>query len=270
MSNLSIYYDAEEDWSQHDDAIIYEANKNVEPTTTTTSSSSQHIIVSHPSISDPVNIRQRDELTSILFSSFGLREFIPNQYEAITSSLDGEDMLVILPAGPPRDICYQLPTFFNHPKLTTLVIVPTIIELLQHDDHYIDIHKIPTAFVCGTKKSFKKNWIPLKELETVIITPFKIVYITYSDFVKGKSIILKLYQENLLERVVIDEAHCISSWGPDFHFGYLRATEGLKADFPNIPITALTAISNERIQQDIMHHLSIQNSCSVFNKSILL
>lgn len=92
---------------------------------------------------------------------------------------------------------------------------------------------------------------------------------TFNDFIKCKFKIQSIHKENLLGRFVIDHVHCISQWGDDFYFGYLRATEELKTDYPNIPITALTAIPNERIHLDIIHNLHLKN-CKIFKKSILL
>ncbi|GAA5811825.1 hypothetical protein MFLAVUS_005270 [Mucor flavus] len=254
MSDLSIYYDAENDWINEDDIVLFE--KNISPTQPATSSSSTRI--------------SRQELETILFASFRTREFLPNQYEAVSAALDSQDMLIVLPAGPPRNICYQLPILFHHIKLTTIVIVPTYISLLEHDDHYTLYHNILTAFVSNSKKNYKPNWISTQELEYTVIKSYQLVYMTYTDFTKSRYIIDQLVSENLLTRIVIDEAQCISQWGTEFHFGFLRAAEQLKAMYPTVPLTALTAISNERIQLDIMNNLSILGICKIFNKSILL
>ncbi|GAA5802507.1 hypothetical protein HPULCUR_007972 [Helicostylum pulchrum] len=255
MSDLSIYYDAENDWINEDDILLLQTN--IPPAQPATSSSSSARI-------------SRQELETILFASFRTREFIPNQYEAVSAALDNQDMLVVLPTGPPRNICFQLPILFHHIKLTTIVIVPTYINLLEHDDHYTLYHNIPTAFIKNSKKNYKPNWISTRELEYSVIKSYQLVYMTYTDFTKSRYIVDQLVNENLLTRIVIDEAQCISQWGTEFHFGFLRTAEQLKAIYPTVPITALTAISNERIQLDIMNNLSIFGACKIFNKSILL
>jgi superfamily II DNA helicase RecQ len=225
-----------------------------------------------PTKSIPTNhipiVSRREEIESILLDKFRLRGFIPNQYEAITATMDEQDILVVLPSGSSRNVCYQLPILFQHPKLITVVLVPSPIDLLEKDDHTIETHEIPTLFVCKSKKTYKKNWISRSELTLDVLKQTQLIYMTFNDFGKCKKIIQSIYKSNLLSRFIIDQVHCISQWGDDFYFGYLRTTEDLKETYASIPITALTAIPNERIHLDIIHQLKLKQ-CKIFKKSIL-
>ena len=92
--------------------------------------------------------------------------------------------------------------------------------------------------------------------------PFlKLLYITPERIVKADSlrnVLQDLYQNEMLARIVIDEAHCVSSWGHDFRkdYGLLGL---LKEEFPDTPVVALTATARPRVIEDTIKILNIPN-----------
>lgn len=73
----------------------------------------------------------------------------------------------------------------------------------------------------------------------------------------------QLYQNEMLARFVIDEAHCVSHWGHDFRKDYTKL-ELLKQEFPEAPIVALTATARKKVAEDTIKILKIPH-CRKFN-----
>ncbi|KAI8992521.1 hypothetical protein BDB01DRAFT_717127 [Pilobolus umbonatus] len=211
-------------------------------------------------------------ILSILCNTFHMKYLVPNQLNAILSTLADDNILLILPRGIHRNICYQLPASMRINGQLTIVIVPNALCLSQHDSTY----NIPTLFITDTHKYHHHHWISIDDLKEVADTiikgqsSLKLLYICYRDFLKCRLSVDRLYQHGNLIRFVIEEAHCISQWGDDFHSGYLHMTETLKTIYPLVPIMAVTAAFNERVQTDIIHSLKLQSDCRVYKKSILL
>ena len=90
----------------------------------------------------------------------------------------------------------------------------------------------------------------------------KLLYITPERMVKNlttKRILSNLYQNEMLARFVIDEAHCVSHWGHDFRkeYGQLHI---LKQDYPDVPIIALTATARQNVAADTKKILRITHA----------
>ncbi|KAI5960041.1 SGS1 [Candida pseudojiufengensis] len=199
-----------------------------------------------------------NEIYKVLNTVFKLQTFRPNQLEAIVASLLNKDVFVLMPTGGGKSLCYQLSALIKGGlnKGTTVVISP-LISLMQDQVQHL-IHKNVKAGMISSKASNDENKQTInlfKEglLDIVYLSPEKV-----NRSSQIQKIIGNLYDNNKLARVVIDEAHCLSSWGHDFRPDY-KDLCFFKEKFPNAPIMALTATANERVRMDIIHHLKMKN-----------
>ncbi|CAI5759089.1 unnamed protein product [Candida verbasci] len=199
-----------------------------------------------------------DEVYSVLQKVFNLKTFRSNQLEAITSTLLGKDTFVLMPTGGGKSLCYQLPALIQGGKTkgTTIVISP-LISLMQDQVSHLLNKNIKAGMISSkADHSENKNNLHLFRENLLDIVYFSPEKVNKSNMIK--KIISKLYQNGELARVVIDEAHCLSSWGHDFRPDY-KGMSFFKEKFPNVPVMALTATANEKVTMDVIHHLKMDN-----------
>ncbi|KAK3811563.1 MAG: P-loop containing nucleoside triphosphate hydrolase protein [Linnemannia gamsii] len=201
---------------------------------------------------------------------FRLKDFRPNQLAAINATLAKKDVFVLMPTGGGKSLCYQLPATVgsgtaNDQTGVTVVISPLL--SLMHDQAMHLVNKgVPTVILHGDLDATMRRFV-FDQLESDKIMT-KLVYMTpemLSKSVQAQNALQRLHNRGLLARFVIDEAHCLSQWGHDFRPDY-KLLNQLKFNYQGVPLMALTATANAKVQQDVLTNLGMKN-CLVLKQS---
>lgn len=181
---------------------------------------------------------------------FGYEKFHPLQEEIIRDVIENQDVLVLMPTGGGKSLCYQLPAVM---KNGVTVVISPLISLMKDQVDGLQSIGIPAASINSTLDYRKIAEIKLKllhkHIKLLYVAPERIVLPDFFDFMRQLNISL----------IAIDEAHCISEWGHDFRPEYRKLCM-LKENFPNIPVIALTSTAIRQVQEDITEQLKMKNS----------
>jgi bloom syndrome protein len=210
-----------------------------------------------------MNDKQNKKVKKTLESIFGFSTLRPFQEKVVELSFQDRDILVLSPTGSGKSLCYQLPSLIS--KGLTLVLSPLRsliydqVTKLQSLD--VDVGVLTGDLSYNEKQKYTQklqDWNCGRSKR-----PFKMLYTTPEMITYNKnfmSLLTDLYKKGYLSRVVIDEAHCVSTWGHDFRDSYLTLGQ-VRDYFPETPIMALTATATPKVKKDIIYLLKMNNCC---------
>jgi ATP-dependent DNA helicase RecQ len=188
-------------------------------------------------------------MEKLLKTYFGYDEFRPMQKEIVEGIINNQDTLVIMPTGGGKSLCYQLPAL-KFPGVT-LVISP-LISLMKDQVDSLNANGIGAEFINSSLGLSEINLVQHKilngEVKLLYIAPERLFSESFQTFLCFIKISL----------IAIDEAHCISEWGHDFRPNY-RDLSKVKTLFPGVPLVALTATATEKVREDIVKQLDLNN-----------
>lgn len=167
---------------------------------------------------DPTITPYYKEIMKVLKDKFGLDSFRLNQLEAINATLEGKDVFVLMPTGGGKSLCYQLPAICKtgSTRGVTVVISP-LLSLVQDQFEGLKRRNIDVE-VLNSSTNEEHSSI-MARLATNSKNKPCLLYITPEKLIENaaiKSILGRLYECSELARFVIDEAHCVATWGRDF------------------------------------------------------
>lgn len=183
---------------------------------------------------------------------FGYDSFRPGQQYIVEQALQNRDLLVVMPTGGGKSLCFQLPALLK--KGLTVVVSP-LIALMQDQVQALQDNGIGATFINSSLSSYQ-----VRSREQAILSgKVKLLYTAPERLLSEKFLpLLDLVHHQIgIAAFAIDEAHCVSEWGHDFRPEY-RQLKQLRQRFAGVPTIALTATATDRVRQDIIQQLGLR------------
>ncbi|NET71548.1 MAG: DNA helicase RecQ [Sphaerospermopsis sp. SIO1G2] len=193
------------------------------------------------------------QLEKYLKYHFGYDNFRPGQRQIIENALQNRDLMVVMPTGGGKSLCFQLPALLK-PGLT--VVVSPLIALMQDQVEALRNNNIAATFL----NSSLNNYQVRSREEAIMTGKVKLLYVAPERLISDRFLpLLDVVNEKIgIANFAIDEAHCVSEWGHDFRPEY-RQLILLRKRYPHVPTIALTATATNRVRSDIIQQLGLRD-----------
>ena len=188
------------------------------------------------------------QLREVLARTFGFSSFRANQEAVCRAAVDGRDVLLVMPTGAGKSLCYQLPAVARGG--TALVISPLIALMDDQASKLAELGlkaaRIHSGLDRETSREVCREYLR-GGLDFLFIAPERLRVPGFPEMLARRKPAL----------IAIDEAHCISQWGHDFRPDY-RLLGGYLPALRPAPVIALTATATPVVQDDIVAQLQLQ------------
>ncbi len=193
---------------------------------------------------------------------FRLEAFRPGQAAVVEAMLRGQDVLSVAPTGSGKSISYWVPAVVEGGL--TMVVSPLIALMKDQVDRLTD---------CGVAATFINSSVEPSEqryrLQRAIAGDYRLLFLAPERL--GRPGFMDRLADLRLRRIVVDEAHCISTWGHDFRPDY-RLLSAAIAACGRPPVAGFTATATPQVRTDIASSLGLRHpfiSVSGFNRPAL-
>ncbi|MCC7384337.1 MAG: DNA topoisomerase 3 [Deltaproteobacteria bacterium] len=191
--------------------------------------------------------RRSGSLEDLLRGVFGHAGFRPHQEEVCRAVVEGKNVLLVMPTGAGKSLCYQLPGLARGG--TTLVISP-LIALMEDQVAKLSTLGVRAARIHSGRPRVESRAVCREylagALEILFIAPERLSVPGFPELLARRKPTL----------IAVDEAHCISEWGHDFRPDYRLLAERLP-QLGSAPVIGMTATATPRVQDDIAEQLHL-------------
>ena len=194
-------------------------------------------------------------MDSALQQHFGFPAFRRGQREGCEAALANRDLLVVMPTGSGKSLCYQLPALMRDDL--TLVVSPLVslmqdqVEALGRRGHGAQV----ALFNSQQDPSLNADALARAEagsLRLLYVAPERFASPGFLDRMKAVRVGL----------FVVDEAHCVSQWGHDFRPDYLRLADAARIVGASA-LVASTATATPQVSADVVRRLGLRDPVRV-------
>ncbi len=181
-----------------------------------------------------------------------------SQKEIVTAALKNESFLAILPTGGGKTFTFWLPSIIKAKSLKTLTVVISPLQALIKD-HMDSFHETVANYKAVALSGYMSPSERADNMEKVVNGDADILYIA-PESLRSNSL-FNLLKNRVIERFVIDEAHCLSTWGNDFRHDYFYIgafINDLLKEKPfqdDIPVSCFTATAKPKVIDDITEYI---------------
>jgi ATP-dependent DNA helicase RecQ len=185
----------------------------------------------------------------VLREVFGLDEFRPGQADVVGAMLAGRDVLSVAPTGSGKSISYWVPAVVDGGL--TMVVSPLIALMKDQVDRLTERGVAATFINSSVERSEQVD-----RLRRAIAGEYRLVFLAPERL--GRPGFMDRLAELRVRRVVVDEAHCISTWGHDFRPDY-RLLAAAIAACGRPPVAGFTATATPQVRADIATSLDLKD-----------
>ena len=181
----------------------------------------------------------------VVWEVFGFEAFRPGQEAVIEALLAGRNALAVMPTGSGKSLCFQVPALVMD-GLT--VVVSPLVALMRDQVAALRLAGVAADGIHSgnDREENLAAWRRASAGTTRLLYMAPERLMTEPMLAALKRLPVTLF--------AIDEAHCISQWGPAFRPEYADLCR-LRTLFPGVPLAALTATADEVTRDDIVDKL---------------
>jgi len=210
--------------------------------------------------------RNVDPLTANLTAHLGHERFRDDyQQRVVENVLAGKDVLLVAPTGSGKGVCFQLPALMQSAQGVTIVVSPLValmedqqgkLNTFADKNHWKGTDE-PVAVYLGGRDT--RHDMQQLEHDALVLHRYPLVYVAVEKWAALHEQIVALHARKQLRRIVVDEAHCFTSWGHgDFRPKYRELLASLREEdspLSDVQLVAMTATAAQTTRNDLIDNL---------------